>query len=130
MGDQLSIFDFLDNPKNELPLGYIHKDAEQHVGKEIPFRELENYIGKKVLCEMPAYNGNWYKVVIITSYHKDCDKVYGDGEEPIGVCDRIGYTDDNRTKNENSWVSEHFIRNGRYHDPEAKFLECFYELKE
>lgn len=26
MGDQLSIFDFLDNPKNELALGYIHKD--------------------------------------------------------------------------------------------------------
>lgn len=128
--EQISIFDFLDNPKDELPLGYIKKDAGQYVGKEIPFRELENYIGQKVLCEMPTQSKMWYKVVVITSYHKDCDKIYGENGEQIGTCDRIGYTDDNRTRKENSWVSEHFIRNGRYHDPEYKFAECFYELKE
>ena len=128
--EQLTIFDYLDKPKDELPLGYIRKDAEQYVGKEIPFRELENYIGKKVLCEVPTIDRSWYKVVIMTSYHKDCDSVYGEGEEPIGICDRVGFTDDNRYRKENCWVSEHFVRNGRYHNPEDKCSECFYELKE
>lgn len=131
--EQLTIFDYLDKPKDELPLGYIHKDAEQYVGKEIPFRELENYIGKKVLCEVPTMDRRWYKVVIMTSYHKDCDEVYDyreDDAKLIGKCDRVGFTDDNRQRKENCWVSEHFVRNGRYHNPEDKCSECFYELKE
>ena len=135
MDEQISIFDFMDDAKKDLPLGYLRTDAEvkRYKGDVIPFQGLEKYIGKQVLCEVPTIDRSWYKVVIMTSYHKDCDEVYDYREEDaklIGKCDRVGYSDDNRYRKETCWVSEHFVRNGRYHNPEDKCSECFYELKE
>lgn len=132
MNEQISIFDFMDDAKKDLPLGYLRTDAEvkRYKGDVIPFQELEQYVGKQVLYEMPREGMTDYKVVQITSYHKGCDLVCrADGSDEMYV-DRIGYTDDNRRKKENSWVSEMFFGNGRGHDEEDRFPVLMYEIKE
>lgn len=120
---------------NRLPLGYLRteEDVKRYKGDQIPFRQLEQYIGRRVLYEMPRQDAVDYKVIQITSYHKECDRIYNwgiDNDELIGTCDRIGYTDDNRKLKENSWVSEHFFSDGRYHDPEARYLNTTYQIRE
>ena len=130
--EQLTIFDFLDDaPKTELRLGYLRtqEDIERYKGDVIPFEDLDKYIGKLILCEMPRYGMTDYKVVLLTSVKKDSSEVYGEGDEPIGRCDRIGYSDDNRTHKENSWSNEYWFANGRYHKEDDKFLWLMREIK-
>ena len=126
--EQLSIFDYIDTPE-DLPLGYLKQDQiERYKGDLIPFRELEHYIGQKVLYEMPRQGMVDYKVIMIKSYYKDCDTMCL-GDEELGTCDRIGYSDDNRRQKENSWVSEHFFKGGRFSDPEYPFANQTFKIK-
>ena len=115
----------------EVPLGYLKNGEEvKYKGDEIPYQQLAEYIGQRVLLESPRQSAADYKVIIVTSYHKEIDKVYEwkDGKgKLIGTCDRIGFTDDNRRHKENSWLSEMYCRNGRYH--RDGYADTMYQLK-
>ena len=152
---QISIFDILEPIKTEIPCGYIDNIAL--IGRELRFNELQTMINEKCLIAMPRAGAIDYKVVKIMGYWKDCDKVYkrvrklpenclhygervneyvhdicGQKEamvcyEEEYTCDRVGYTDSERCKTSNSWVSEMYCSNGRY-KPITDYAESFYEL--
>lgn len=136
---QVSLYDLF---TQDVPLEAC---GAEHVGRIIGFRDLENYIGKRVVLSCPSREHVYYKVVIITSFTKDSDNIWKkkDSGELINdflyelnrrpdcytkdhVCDRIGYSDDNRRHKENSWVSEAYCSNGRW-EPLIAFPECFFE---
>ena len=94
----------------------------------------------------------WNKVVMIKDYFDECDTYYSldnDGKtsyyneylkslsseevkkqlKPAFVCDRIAYTDDDRTKKTNSWLSEAYCTNGRYQITHNSSSVCFHECK-
>ena len=132
-------------------LGFID---EKNVGIPLNFSQLKDYVGKKIVCESITGSGAdskiWHKVILLTNYYEGCDQWYTDGKEyhneyyfsicgkeraqqlkKAFKCDRIGYTDDKRTKKENSWISEAFCVNGRF--PSLGYAGCppvqFYEYK-
>ncbi len=140
---QISLYDFF---TQDIPLAYC--EAE-HVGKMIKFQDLESYVGKRVVLSCPTSTRECYRVVLVTSYRKDSDPVWKSKTVPDDyindflhelnhskdndyyidhICDRIGYTDDNRRYKENSWVGEEFCSNGRW-KPIVACAECFYEYK-
>ncbi len=149
MEGQISLNDFL---SRNVALGYC-ENVVSKTGKTIPFQELKKYIGKKVLYGTRLKDGKQVgKVVMITSYMKDMDTFYSleeDGKKSFlndfvyslssketkekarkaFVCDRIAYTDDERTKKTNSWLSEAYCVCGRYDIHHIAQDVCFYEYK-
>ncbi len=104
-----------------------------HKGTMIPFQNLNDYIGKRVVIEMPRESAVDYKVVMIKSYRKNADHSYrfnkATGEYVIShTYDKVGFSDDKRRFKENSWVGEIFCSNGRW-KPIYAYPECFYEYK-
>ena len=156
---QLTIFDIIQTPVKEIPCGYINEEQYHIIGRELSFLELKNMIGKKCIVSSSTQSLTGYRVIRITEYFENCDKVYkkvrelpqhclkyadqvnGYIHDVVGqkeamecyeeeyICDRVGYSDSDRSKSSNSWVSEMYCRNGR-HEPIGGFAETFYELKE
>lgn len=146
---QITLYDIF---TQDVPLGSC--EAE-HKGSMIKFQELENYIGKRVVIARPTSSHEFYSVVMITSYYKNSDRIYklnpreiktngkeyperineflydinhrGSDDYVVDhICDRIGYTDDNKRFKEHLWVSEQYCSNGRW-EPLDSYPECFYE---
>lgn len=113
--EQMTMSDFL--PK-ELPLGWLKdEDVALYKGDIIPFERLPDYIGERIIEELPRQSAIDYRIVLVKDYLKDSDKVYRwkDGDsELIGICDRVRLSDDNRKGKANMWVSEMYCRDGRY----------------
>lgn len=149
---QIDIFDIL--PKQlplDVPCGYI-SDPDL-VGEQIPFTDLRNYIGKKVV---KAYEGG-YKVYKVIEYIEQSDTFYkrvrplpdtamkygdivneyihdvcGQKEamacyEPYFTCDRVALSDKEGTDKANAWVSEAWCKDGRY-DIGEKNAYSFHQL--
>ena len=154
--EQLSIFDIIEPIPSDIPCGYI--EDLRIIGRQLRFVELKDMIGKKcVMLTNSCYPGG-YKVVRITEYFVDSDKVYKrirplpenamryadrvndyihdivgqkeamDCYELDYICDRIGYSDNERYKNSNSWVSEMYCLGGRFEPLETSIISTFYEL--
>ena len=143
---QLTLNDLM---SENIPLGWINKAK---AGNVIPFQKLKDYIGKKVICQTGSGNGETVnKVVIITDYYNNLDTYYScdendntvymndyvyslssketkDKYKPAFKCDRIAYSDDDRTKKTNSWLSEVFCSCGRHNIYHNNSQICFYEL--
>lgn len=122
------------NPLKNKELGSVLTDEEfeDNKGEIIPFANLEKYIGERVIYETEGLGCIPVKKLIkITSFHKDCRKLYqkegkivceylkemlADRDEYsfIGYGHQIGYTDDKNKEKENSWINELFSGEGRY----------------
>lgn len=145
---QLSFNDIL---ADAIPMGFVD---ETKVGKVIPFQELKNYKDKKVIYEAFYGSGDdaksYYRVVLIKDYYDKADPYFRNevddticndfirslsSEEtkkhlvPAFVCDRIAYSDDNRTGKANSWLSEVYCSTGRHQICHNSSKVCFHELK-
>ena len=154
---QLTIFDVIADVKpkekpKDIPCGYTEDTSI--VGSAIPFTELKNYIGKKVIKS----DGRNYKVYQVIEYFESCDTFYkrvkplpdndiGYGEivneyihdvcgikecmscyEPAFKCDRIALSD-NGGKTANSWISEAYCSNGRFRI-DNDYPYTFYEIRQ
>ena len=123
---QITLNDIL---SESVPLGYVD---ESRKGKVIPFQELANYIGRRVVIELAWQSGVCYRVVMIKNYYKDADHTYrlnkSTGEyEMEHTYDKVGYSDDKKKAHkENSWVGEIHCKNGRW-KPYFEYPNCFYE---
>jgi len=150
---QLDIFDIL--PK-ELPLDVpcgIISDTDL-IGEVIPFTELKNYIGKKVV---KRYEGG-YKVYKVIEYMESTDTFYKRvkplpdntlhyGEivneyihDVVGIpecmacydvafkCDRVALSDKEGSNLANSWISEAYCGNGRYEVSSVYYNYSFHKL--
>lgn len=137
--NQIDIFDLI--PKQlpiDVPCGYI--DDPDLLGREIPFPDLKNYIGKKVV---KAYEGG-YKVYKVIEYIENCDTYYKRvrpipdnafhydeyvneyiysvvGQkaamacyEAAFTCDRIALSDKEGSEQANAWTSETYCKGGKY----------------
>lgn len=144
IGKQFTIFDYI-NQITPVKLGKYNPNLKDRIGKMIPFARLSEFIGKDVIMELNSKFVS-YKVVRITSFRKDSERIYNSpngivGEWLfdnvysennknnciyIGTADRIGYSDNEKGK-ENAWVSEYFCTNGRY-IPTTSYTECMYEI--
>ena len=139
---QISFYDIL---TEKVELGFVES---MHYGTLIPFSKLRDYIGKKVVY----VNGDRKtgKVVQIMSYIIKSDTYYTKKDDeakifyndylrsitppdkrkefkPALTCDRLGYTDDNRSRKENSWISEAYCYNERFPKVGGFDLVYFYE---
>lgn len=150
MSGQITINDYL---TKDIPFGWVD---DSKVGSIIPFQKLKDYIGKGVIYRSVTGSSEnekfWNKVVMIKDYFDESDtyyslekngdiSYYNDFERSLSsnekkkqmkkafVCDRIAYTDDNRTKKANSWLSEAYCTNGRYQITHNSSSVCFYEYK-
>lgn len=152
---QITIFDIIEVPIKDIPCGYI--DDMSLIGRELRFNELKNLIGKKCVIACPRQSAIDYKVIKIMDYWEDHDKIYrqvkplpenclhysdrvnGYIHDVVGqdiamecyeveaICDRVGYADQDKYQQSNSWVSEMYCSNGRF-EPIAAYSETFYEL--
>jgi hypothetical protein len=136
---QLTIFDVLpdDKPKT-IPCGYTQDRSI--VGKAIPFTELKNYIGRKII---KIENGN-YKVLKVIEYIENSDTFwkrfkelpdnslhYGDVVnsyihdvcgikecmscyKPFFTCDRAELSDKENSDTANCYLSEAYCETGRF----------------
>ena len=121
----MSIFDYI---HRNTPLGFVKKDDVDDVkGAEIPYNDLDRYIGKKILYSMPRQGAIDYKVVLMTSFSRDCENIYDEDGKPVGKVSRAGFSDNTRNHKENSWTNELYCSNGRYKG-EAPYQSCMYEL--
>lgn len=145
---QLSFNDIL---AEAIPMGFVD---EAKVGKVIPFQELKGYKEKKVVYRSFYGSGDasspYFRVVLIKDYYENSDKYYRNELDntilnefvvslssqetkshlsPAFTCDRIAYSDDDRTKKANSWLSEAYCSNGRHQICHDSSSVCFYELK-
>ena len=144
--NQLSLFDIL--PKQlplDVPCGYI-SDPDL-VGEQIPFTDLRNYVGKKVV---KAYEGG-YKVYKVIEYIEQSDTFYKRvrplpdtamkyGEivneyihDVVGqkeamacydvafVCDRVALSDKEGDKKANAWISEAYCGGGRFNEVYSQY---------
>ena len=126
---QITLNEFL---SQDVPLTWT--DAS-HKGEMIPFQKLRDYIGKRVLIEMPRQSAVDYKVVMIKNYYENADHSYrydpATGEYLMEhTYDKVGFSDDKKKAHkENSWVGEIFCRNGRWKPTGnfSEYAECFYE---
>lgn len=154
---QISIFDILERPKENIPCGYLKEEQYYLIGKKISFSQLKDLIGKKVICSVSTESNTWYKVYKVIDYYEDQDKFYKQvrelPENPIGygqivndyihdvvgikecmdcyeldfTCDRVALCDSNLNDKANAWVSEAYSNNGRY-KVDLDYPETFYEL--
>lgn len=147
---QESIYSFL---TADVPIGFVEESKR---GNVIPFERLKDYIGKRVIYQSATGSEPdtkfWHKVVLIKDYYEKSDQYYSKEEDGVVtymndfvmslqsketkkkyhkafVCDRIAYSDDERTKKANSWLSEAYCRNGRYHITHNSSQVNFFELK-
>ena len=128
--EQMTLFDIFDIA--DLPVGHwLTKDEiNLYLGEMIPFQDLKNLIGEKIIVEYPRQSVTDYKVVVVTGYYKDHDHSWRcqDGQYVIDkTYDRIGYSDDKRSHKENSWVGEIYCRNGRFDG--GAFPECMFAIR-
>lgn len=145
---QITIFDVLESiegKKTDVPCGYI--DDLSLIGRELKFQELKDMIGKKCILTYATESHTWYKVIRITEYFENSDKVFrqvrdipeghlqygdcineyihdvvGDKEsmdcyEIDHICDRVGFVDQDKLKKSNSWLSEMYCSGGRWDPP-------------
>ena len=130
-------------------LGY----TEDHsvIGERLHFTDLKDMIGEKVVTTC----GNWYKVVKITEYYEECEKIYkrvrelpasdigygeyvnsyihdvcGIGEcmdcyEVAYICDRVRYSDRDSDNTGGCTACEAYCDQGRY-QPITSDLQKFY----
>lgn len=120
MDGQFSIFDYIEKP-TELKLGYINNEtAKQLKGEFIPFEYTQQHLGELVLLEMPRYSATDYKIVLLTGFYPADSKAKDEHS-------RLGYSDDERRKAENSWASEMFVRG--LTPSEFKYAESFYTIR-
>ena len=136
--EQMNIFDYIpkiDSSKFHVGEYLPGEIVEEVKGKMIPFADLEKYIGRRILVEMPRQSATDYRVIKVTSFRKDSDNVYSYDKSSksekerykiTGTAHRIGFTTDKRKEKENSWTSEMYCSNGRYHS--YPYPECMYEL--
>jgi hypothetical protein len=148
---QLSLDGFL---VASVPLGHVDGAKK---GNMIPFQKLKDFIGKKVIYQSETgAEGDrkyGYKLVLIKDYFEDSDQYFQKTEngnvtymneyimslqsentkkqyEPAFVCDRIAYSDDDRTsKKANSWLSEAYCLNGRHQITHNSSSVSFFEYK-
>ena len=153
--NQLSLFDIL--PKQlplDVPCGYI-SDPDL-VGEQIPFTDLRNYVGKKVV---KAYEGG-YKVCKVIEYIEQSDTFYkrvrplpdtamkyseivneyihdvvGQKEamacyDVAFVCDRVALSDKDGDKKANAWISEAYCGGGRFNEVYSQYCNAcsFHQL--
>ena len=89
---QLSFFDLLepeDIGTKEVPYGYL--EDLSLVGRELKFTELKDMVGQKCLLARHSATGTSYRVVKITEYWENCDKVYKQAKPlPEGIAVRYG----------------------------------------
>lgn len=89
---QLSFFDLLepeDIGTKEVPYGYL--EDLSLVGRELKFTELKDMVGQKCLLARHSATGTSYRVVKITEYWENCDKVYKQVRPlPEGIAVRYG----------------------------------------
>lgn len=153
---QMTIFDIIPETTRDIPCGYI--DDISLIGRELRFNELQGMIGKKVLLCSPRQSAIDYKVIKITDYWVDCDKVYKmvrpipegclhysdrvndyihdvcgqkeamDCYELDYICDRVGFVDKDKNNQSDHFLSEMYCRNGRF-DPMNEYADTFYELR-
>lgn len=152
---QMTIFDIIPETARNILCGYT--DDVSLIGRELRFDELKNLIGKKCIICSPRQSAIDYKVIKITDYWTDCDKVYkmvrklpegclqyGDWvndyihdvcgqKEAMGcyeldyTCDRVGYVDKDKNNQSDHFLSEMYCKNGRF-DPVDGYADTFYEL--
>ncbi len=136
---QITYFDAL---TQSVSLG---KTDKKHRGRAIPFRDLDEYYGKKIVLESTLTGLSKEKstddsfgcmVVTITTYHNRLRGMFdpvakGDGKK----ADTVGYIssvvqhpkDIRKTRaSKQNWLRESACRNGRYEGKEEKNF-CFYE---
>ncbi len=142
---QISLNDFL---SQSVHLGRIN-DKEK-LGKQLLFSDLKNYVGKRVLYVTHSGNGELdCRVIIIndylekedtfysveengkTSYLTDCvyslsSKETREKAKVAFVCDRLAYTDDDRTKKTNSWISEAYCNNGKKYPKVDQYAPVYF----
>lgn len=124
------------------------------VGTEIPFQKLKDCIGKKVVERIPTglSDSFIYKVIMIKDYFVNSDIYYSREEKGSTAlisrylystfsekekskmkfafrCDQVAYTDDERTKKANSWLSEIYCQSGKNFAPHGSYSYNFYEYK-
>lgn len=153
--EQMSIFDFL-QPK-DTSCRWLKDGDDCLIGKVIPFRDLKNMVGKKVIVSTMNGNGSNYRIVQITDYHENSHKIYkrarplpsndiGYGEyvndyihDVCGIkecmeCydlfmefDCVSFSDADKRKKGNCSISEYWCTGGRWNMP-ASHIETFHEL--
>ena len=153
--EQMSIFDFL-QPK-DTSCRWLKDGDDYLIGKVIPFRELKNMIGKKVIVSSTNGKGSNYRIVQITGYYENLCKIYkrarplppsdiGYGEyvndfvhDICGIkecmdCydlfmefDSVSYSDVDKRKKGNCSLNEYWCTGGRWNMP-TSFIETFHEL--
>lgn len=152
---QITIFDIIPDEKKEVSCGYT--EDLSLIGRELRFNELQGMIGKKVLLCSPRQSAVDYKVIRITDYWVDHDKVYKmvrpipegclhysdrvndyihdvcgqkeamDCYELDYICDRVGFVDNDKQKQSDHFLSEMYCKNGRF-NPMNEYADTFYEL--
>ncbi len=149
---QISLYDIV---SEDVEMGYVD---ETHIGVEIPFTELKNFIDKKVVyCYLKNEDGKLVaksgRMIIIKDYYEGMHPVYmiekNDGPHYYNdfyptVCpekdrallkqvftgDSIGYCDGKRTKCADHWTQEIYSSTSRF--PEYKTnasLSSFFKYK-
>ena len=111
---------------------YVDRYIPEIMGREIPFGELRDYIGKTLILKMPRQSAVNYRLIKITSYRENVDRfyTYDNGKYiPSEPYDRIGFSTDSRRGKENSWVSEMYCSNGRLSKDPFPYPESMYELR-
>lgn len=113
-----------------IPLGYINNEQLQDIrGKQVRFRDLQRYVGKKVLLEMPRESAIGYRVVRITWFLPDVEGVYDAFTlDEIGKTDKAGISIKDGRKEHGS-ISELYTNGGRWDDDSFPYRETVYEIK-
>ena len=131
--------------KGNIPLGYLHYLGESRnkdrIGDVIPFTELKDYIGKKVMNVLYTsdYDGTltpWYEVVEITGYRVNSDTFYdyvleGNKYKRAGirfVCDHVTFRKKPFDREGQCSVSEAYCSNGRFKPVGQWEPGCFYNF--
>lgn len=155
---QITIFDLFQSKDTEIPCGYLKEEQYYLIGKEIPFVQLKDLIGHKVVNSVITESHTWYKVYKVIDYFENSDKYYKQVRElpdnsfkygeivndyihdVVGIkecmecyeldftCDRIALSDSNLNNKANAWVSEANCSNGRFEYSGLPYPETFYEL--
>lgn len=127
---QMSIYDYIQKDQN-IALGFI-KDSEaiRLKGKVIPFADLVNYIGKKVLLESPKQGHTYYKVILGKFFEEDEQSVWNQDKEGrsimVGKSSRFGYAFDEKRPEKLAYADEMYSSTGRYEG--GRFASKIYEL--
>ena len=150
--EQMSIFDLIEQER-DISCRWLKDGDDDLIGKVIPFRELKDKIGEKVIVNTVT---SGYRIVRIFAYYENCNTIYkrvrplpssdiGYGEyvneyihdvcgikecmacyDPFMVFDAVAYSDKDKGK-ANSYVSEYYCTGGRW-NMIGSINETFHEL--